>query len=111
MARFTRTDRMPSACTITRADGVVLIEDARPRTFVPREERQTDNAPAERGIVDTPKMTYVTTKRAADALRGSRNALRQLKRATVWGVFASPEAADAYIRERGLAMVAGVVTL
>lgn len=111
MNRYIHALHAPSACIVSRPGQEPVTEAARPRTFVPREERQTDNAPAERGIVDTPKMTYVTTKRAADALRGSRNALRQLKRATVWGVFASPEAADAYIRERGLAMVAGVVTL
>lgn len=108
MARFTRTDRMPSACTITRADGVVLIEDARPRVYVPREQRAEESAAPARGIVDTPRMFYVTTKRAADALKGSRNAIRQLRKSTVWGVFATEDAAAAFVAERGLHMVAAI---
>lgn len=60
-------------------------------------------------LIVTPPMHYVTTKRMADAMRGSRNAIKQLATATVWGVFATREGAEAYVEKRGLRMVAAIV--
>lgn len=53
----------------------------------------------------TPTMFYVVTKTLAAAMRrGSR-----CERGTIYGIFATRDAADAYLYERKLKLVAEVV--
>jgi len=72
-------------------------------------ERHTVKKAPKGKLLVLPTMHYVTTKRMADSMRGSRNAIKQLGNATLWGVFASHERAADYIEKRGLRMVAAIV--
>jgi hypothetical protein len=109
MNRYIHALQAPSACLVYRPGAEVAIEEPRARVYVRRDEKPDDAAPTEVGIIDTPTMFYVVTKRTADALKGSRNAIKQLRKATAYGVFATQGAADAYLYTNRLQLVAAVV--